>query len=223
MTAGAENIKTEPEPVRAPRTDHLLTPSNCAVVLIDYQEGQYATVGSASHEEIDLGVVTLAKLARAYEIPTVLTTVAVGMGVNKGTVPAITRELPGVAEIDRTGVNSWEDADFRAAVEATGRKKIVMAGLWTEVCLAFPTLDMLREGYEIYPVIDAVGGVSPITHETAIERMSQAGAQPITSLAFGCELMRNWARPDADLYRSIINDYFHRKRAIGQDTGSLFH
>ncbi|MGW2343638.1 hydrolase [Streptomyces sp. NPDC001661] len=222
MTADAAHTKTAPEPVRDTTADHLLTPDNCAVVFIDYQEGQYATIGSASREEIDLGAVTLAKLARAYEIPTVLSTVAVGMGVNRSTVPEITDELPDVPEVDRTGVNSWEDADFRAAIEATGRKKIVMAGLWTEVCLAFPTLDMLREGFEIYPVVDAVGGVSPVTHTTAIERMTQAGAQPITSLAFGCELMRNWARPDADLFRSVINDYFERKRAIGDKTGTLF-
>lgn len=222
MTTTSTNPKTSPEPIRDPRADHLLTPQNCAVVLIDYQDGQYATVGSATREEIDLGAVTLTKLAHAYEIPTILSTVAVGMGVNKPTVPVLMTELPGVVEIDRTGVNSWEDAGFRAAVEATGRKKIVMAGLWTEVCLAFPTLDMLREGYEIYPVIDAVGGVSQVTHETAVQRMMQAGAQPITSLAFGCELMRNWARPDADLYRTIINDYFRRKRAIGDSSGDLF-
>ncbi|QNS08261.1 hydrolase [Streptomyces xanthii] len=207
--------KTSPEPVRDTLSDHLLSPDNCAVVLIDYQAGQYATIGSTSRAEIDLGATTLARLARAYEIPTVLSTVGVGMGVNEGTVPELARELPSVPEIDRTGVNSWEDADFRAAIEATGRKKIVMAGLWTEVCLAFPTLDMLREGYEVYPVIDAVGGVSPVSHATAVERMVQAGAQPITSIAFGSELMRNWARPDADRFRVIINDYFRRKRDIG--------
>ena len=215
--------KTAPEPIRDPKSDHLLTPDNSAIVFIDFQEGQYATVGSATREEVDLGAITLAKLAHAYEVPTVLTTVAVDMGVNKPTVEEITRELPGIPEIDRTGVNSWEDADFRAAVEATGRKKIIMAGLWTEVCLAFPTLDMLGEGYEIYPVIDAVGGVSSVTHATAIERMVQAGAQPITSLALGCEFMRNWARENADLYRVIINDYFARKRAIGDSSGDLFH
>jgi nicotinamidase-related amidase len=214
--------KTSPEPVRDPSADYLLTPQNAAVVFIDYQEGQYATVGSATREEIDLGAVTLAKLAHAYDLPTILTTVAVGMGVNQATVPELTAELPGIPEIDRTGVNSWEDADFRAAVQATGRKKIIMAGLWTEVCLAFPTLDMLREGFEIYPVIDAVGGVSEVSHRTAIERMRAAGAQPITSLALGCELMRNWAREDADLYRVIINDYFRRKRAIGESSGDLF-
>ncbi|WP_137824796.1 hydrolase [Brevibacterium sp. 2SA] len=214
--------KTQPEPVRDPDIDHLLTPSNCAIALIDYQPGQFATVSSTTKDEILLGVVTLAKLARAYEIPTVLSTVGVDLGVNTGTITEITDELPGVEEIDRTGVNSWEDADFRAAIEATGRRKIVIAGLWTEVCLAFPTLDLLEEGYDVYPVIDAVGGVSTVTHDQAINRMVSAGAHPITSLAFGAELMRNWARPDSDLYRTIINDYFARKRAIGDATGDVF-
>ena len=222
MTSVPTSKKLDPEPIRDPESDHLLTPQNCAVAFIDYQEGQYATVGSTSRHEIDLGAVTLAQLAHAYELPTIVTTVAVGMGVHQATVDVIARELPSVTEIDRTGVNSWEDADFRAAIRATGRRKIVMAGLWTEVCLAFPTLDMLLEGYEIYPVIDAVGGVSTVTHHAAIDRMTRAGAQPITSLAFGCELMRNWARPDADRYRTVINDYFRRKRDTGQSSGDLF-
>jgi len=214
--------KVDPEPIRDPRADHLLTPQNCAIAFIDYQEGQYATVGSATRVEIDLAAVTLAKTARAYAIPTVVSTVAVGMGVHQPTVAAITDELPGITEVDRTGVNSWEDADFRGAIEATGRKKIVMAGLWTEVCLAFPTLDMLLEGYEIYPVIDAVGGVSAISHQVAVDRMVQAGARPLTALAFGFELMRNWARPDADPFRAIVNDHFRRQRAAGQRAGQLF-
>ncbi|WP_458686342.1 cysteine hydrolase family protein [Nocardia tengchongensis] len=113
--------KTRPEPVRDPQADHLLTPQNCAIVLIDFQPGQYATVGSATTEEIDVGAVTLAKLAHAYMIPTIVTTVAVDMGVNEPTNPAIVDELPDVTEIDRTGVNAWEDADFRAAVEARHR------------------------------------------------------------------------------------------------------
>ncbi|MCT3007512.1 isochorismatase family protein, partial [Propionibacterium freudenreichii] len=166
----------------------MLTPQNSVVVLIDFQPGQYATVGSVSREEIDLGVVTLAKLAHTYDIPTVVSTVAVGMGVNAPTVPQIMNELPGVDQIDRTGVNAWEDPEFRAAIEATGRRKIIMAGLWTEVCLAFPALDMIEAGYEIYPVADAVGGVSQVTNDRAFDRMSQAGAHPTTALALGCEL-----------------------------------
>lgn len=211
--------KLQPEPIRDPLTDHLLTPENCVLALIDFQPEQYATVSSASRAEIDLGVVTLAKLAATYEIPTVVSTVAVGMGVNEGTVPQIMGELPGVTEIDRTGVNAWEDADFRAAIEATGRRKVVLAGLWTEVCLAFPTLDLLDEGYEVYPVADAVGGVSTVTHDRAFDRMIAAGAQPVTAIAFGCEIMRNWAREEAGRFRPIINWYFQTKRELGLWSG----
>jgi hypothetical protein len=112
--------KTQPEPVRDPKADHLLTPQNCVLVLIDYQPEQYSTVTSSSREEITLNVVALCKLAQAYNIPVVLSTVAVDMGVNEGTIPAIREALPGVEEIDRTGVNAWEDEDFRRAVQGTG-------------------------------------------------------------------------------------------------------
>ncbi|WP_336248590.1 hydrolase [Stomatohabitans albus] len=214
MSHHSSGPKTEPEPIRDPQNDHLLTPQNCAILLIDYQETQFQALGSTTPEEVNLGAITLAKLATAYKVPTILSTVGVDLGVNKATVPEIKNELPGIEEIDRTGVNSWEDADFRAAVEATGRKKIVIAGLWTEVCVAFPTLDMLKEGYEVYPVVDAIGGVSQAAHDSAITRMVQAGAQPTTSIAFGSELMRNWAREDSDLFRTILMDYFERKRKI---------
>ncbi|CAM3296795.1 hydrolase [Nocardioides dubius] len=207
--------KLSPEPVRDPLSDPLLTPQNCVIALIDYQPGQYATVTSATREQINLGAVTLAKLAAAYDIPIVVSTVAVDMGVNEGTVPEIMAELPGVTEIDRTGVNAWEDADFRAAIESTGRRRVVIGGLWTEVCLAFPTLDLLREGYQVFPVADAVGGVSPVTHDRAFDRMIQAGAQPVTAIAFGCELMRNWKRDDADGFRTIFNWYFTTARSLG--------
>jgi nicotinamidase-related amidase len=206
--------KTEIEPIRDPLKDRLLTPQNCAVVLIDYQPEQVATVKSSPIEEVMLNVKAVCKLARAYEVPVVLSTVGVDMGVNQGTIPEMREELPDVEEIDRTGVNSWEDADFRAAVEVTGRKKIVMCGLWTEVCLAFPTLDMLAEGYEVYPVIDAVGGISKVSHESAIQRMIQAGAHPITAISFGSELMRNWARRDSDKLRKVLRWYFSARRDL---------
>lgn len=203
--------KTQPEPVRAPRTDRLLTPENCAVVLIDYQPEQYRTVTSSSAEEINLNVIALCKLAKAYDVPVVVSTVGVDMGVNTGTAAEIMAELPGVAEIDRTGVNAWEDEEFRKAVEATGRKNIVMAGLWTEVCLTFPTLDMQAEGYNVYPVADAVGGISRVAHDRAIERMQAAGATPITAIQFGSELMRNWARPTSDKFRKVLQWYFPKR------------
>ncbi len=143
--------KTQPEPVRDQKQDRLLTPQNCVLALIDFQPEQYGTVTSTTRERIDLNVGALCRIAMKYDIPVVLSTVGVDLGVNQGTAQEIRDQLPGVQEIDRTGVNAWEDADFRSAIETTGRRKVVIAGLWTEVCLAFPTLDMLAEGYEVFP------------------------------------------------------------------------
>ncbi|GAK47851.1 isochorismatase family protein [Secundilactobacillus oryzae JCM 18671] len=104
--------------------------------------------------------------------------------------------LEDVPSYDCSTINAWEDVEFKQAVEATGRKKLIICGLWTEACLAFPTLDALQEGYEVYPVVDAVGGTSQVAHETALRRVEQAGAQ-LTSIAqLACELQRNWARPE---------------------------
>lgn len=206
--------KTNPEPIRDPIGDRLLTPQNCALVLIDYQPEQYRTVTSSTPEEINLNVIALCKLARAYELPVIVSTVGVDMGVNTGTAAEIMAELPELREIDRTGVNAWEDEEFRRAVEATGRRNIVMAGLWTEVCLAFPTLDMQAEGYRVYPVADAVGGISAVAHDRAIERMQAAGATPITAIQFGSELMRNWARDSSQKFREVLQWYFPRRIAL---------
>lgn len=207
-------LKTRPEPQRDPVKDRLLTPENCVLTLIDFQPEQYRTVTSTTRAEIDLNVIALCKLAVAYDVPVIVSTVGVDMGVNQGTAAEILAELPGVREIDRTGVNAWEDEDFRRAIETTGRRKVVIAGLWTEVCLTFPTLDMLAEGYEVYPVADAVGGVSPVSHARAFDRMIQAGAQPVTAISFGSELMRNWARPQSDRFRKVLQWYFPRQREI---------
>lgn len=206
--------KTHPEPIRDPKSDRLLTPENCALVLIDYQPEQYRTVTSSSVDEINLNVIALCKLARAYDIPVIISTVGVDMGVNTGTAAEIMAELPGVTEIDRSGVNAWEDEEFRNAVAATGRRNIVMAGLWTEVCLTFPTIDMQAEGYHVYPVADAVGGISPVAHDRAIERMQAAGATPITAIQFGSELMRNWARDSSQKFREVLKWYFPKRFAL---------
>ena len=211
--------KTEPEPMRDQQQDRLLTPENCVLTLIDYQPEQYSTITSTTRDEIDLNVVALCRLATAYDVPVVLSTVGVDLGVNEGTAQLIKDELPGVEGIDRTGVNAWEDPDFRAAIEATGRKKVVIAGLWTEVCMTFPTLDMLAEGYEVYPVADAVGGISPVSHQRAFERVIAAGAQPVTAISFGSELMRNWAREDSDNLRQVMRWYFPERQRLGLDGG----
>ena len=199
-------------PVRS--NDHLLTPDNAALVVIDYQPEQVGTVGSLGHDELMLNMTAVARAADAYQLPVVLSTVGVELGANSGTIPELRDALPATEEIDRTTLNSWEDPDFRSAVQATGRRKIVMTGLWTEVCVTFPTLDMLGEGYEIYPVADAIGGVSRDAHDNAMQRMLQAGAQPVTAISLAAELQRDWGRANADHLRAILRWYFPQLQEI---------
>jgi nicotinamidase-related amidase len=115
---------------------------------------------------------------------------------NQETVPPLKQVWEGVPSYDRTSINAWEDEEFLAAVRATGRKKLVMCALWTEACLSFPALDALREGYEVFPVVDAIGGTSTLAHETALRRVEQAGAQLITIPQLVCELQRDWDRSE---------------------------
>ena len=200
-------------PVRDP--DPLLTPQNAVLALIDYQPEQYAGVGSVGHKDLLEHVTLLGRVATAFEVPVVLSTVYVKHGMS-GTNPELREALPGVPEIDRTTMNSWEDPDFRAAVERTQRKKLILAGLWTEVCVAFPALDALRAGYDVFVVADAIGGVSKVAHDSAMQRMTQAGAVPITVLGLACELQRDWGRPGADRLRGVMREYFARMRALKQ-------
>lgn len=150
------------------------------------------------------------RAAGAYQLPVVLSTVWVKLGANSGTTAELRDALPPTEEIDRTTLKSWESPDFRFAVEATGRAKIIMTRLWLEVCVAFPTVDMLREGYEIYPVADAIGGISASAHDSAMQRMLYAGAQPVTAISLVAELQRDWGRANADSLRSILRWYFPR-------------
>lgn len=200
-------------PVRNPTTDWLLTPGNAVIAFIDYQPEQYAGVHSMRRDELVANVTLLGQVATSFEVPTVLTTVYVKHGMGNTNVELL-RALPGVPELDRTTMNSWEDAEFRAAIEATGRKKLILAGLWTEVCVAFPAIDALREGYDVYFVVDAIGGVSTAAHESAIQRMLQAGAKPITVLQLACELQRDWGRAGADRLRAIMRGYFSSHAAL---------
>ena len=194
-------------PIRDPKADLLITPQNAVIAFIDYQPEQYNGVGSVGRQELLHHVTMLGRVATTFEVPVVLSTVYVKHGMS-GTNPELREALPGVPEIDRTSMNSWEDPDFRAAVEATGRRKLVLAGLWTEVCVAFPALDALKAGYQVYVVVDAIGGVSKVAHESALQRMLQAGAVPITVLGLACELQRDWGRAGADRLRGIMRAYF---------------
>jgi nicotinamidase-related amidase len=139
-------------------------------------------------------IVSTAKAAKAFGLPIVHSTVNVESGQQQPTVPELAELLKDNPPLDRTTVNSWEDIEFVQAVHATGRRKLIFCALWTEVCMAFTALDALREGYEVYPVVDAIGGTSPEAHRAGLERVVQAGAQPISWVSFACELQRDWAR-----------------------------
>jgi len=181
------------EPMRDPRTDPLLTPANSALVVIDYQPNQIKAVKSMDVELLTRNIVSVARLGKAYGLPIVLSTVNVAARQGH-TLPVIKDVRADRVEIDRTQINSWEDVEFRKAVEATGRKKLIMCALWTEICLAFPALDALRAGYEVFPVVDAVGGTSVEAHRAGLERIFRAGAQPIGWVSLAGELQRDWAR-----------------------------
>src|SRR6202050_1208474 len=184
------------EAMRDPLTDHLLTPANSALIVIDYQPPQFATVTSMDTKLLTRNIVTVARLAKMYGLPVVLSSVNVVADGQPPTIPELRAVLSDSVELDRTQINAWEDVEFRQAVEATGRKKLFMASLWTEVCLTFPALDALREGYDVFPVVDAVGGTSPEAHRAGLERIVQSGAQPIGWVSLACELQRDWARTD---------------------------
>jgi nicotinamidase-related amidase len=175
---------------RDPKTDHLLTAENSALVFIDYQPGLVDGTFSIEHDVLINNVVAMAKAAKMYDLPVVLATVGVDAGFQQPTIPELQNVLSDVAAIDRHTVDAWDSAEFRTAIEATGRKKIIMAALWTEVCLVYPALDMLLEGYEIYALSDVSGGTTVDAHERGMQRLIQAGAIPVTWEAVMAEIGR---------------------------------
>ena len=189
----------------------MLTPENCAIALIDYQPAMYQGVQSHDRLVVMHNVQTLARMARLFKLPTVLTTVAKD-SFSGPFMEEVTELFPGADIIDRTSINSWIDPNFRRAIEATGRKKIILAGLWTSACVSFPTLDMLAEGYVIYVPTDACGDTSPEAHERAVDRLVQAGAVPLTTFQSVFELQQDWAR--GETYDGVM-DILYRHSPYG--------
>lgn len=181
-------------PIRDPLQDHLLTPQNAALVIIDFQPIQVSSVASMDRRALVTNIVAVARTARLFGLPVVLSTVNVKTGKNAPMIHHLREVFVGQEPIDRTSINAWEDEQFVDAVKATGRKKLVMAALWTEVCLTFPGLDALQAGYQVYPVVDAVGGTSAEAHRAGLERLIGAGARPTTWVQLICELQRDWNR-----------------------------
>jgi nicotinamidase-related amidase len=172
--------------------DALLTPENCVLMLIDHQPFQLVNVNSHEPTMVINNVTALAKTAKTYGIPTILTTVN---GERGGRIfSQVQAVFPDQKPIDRTFINAWEDRRVVEAVKKTGRKKLVIAALWSEMCLAMPAIQAMGEGYDVYVVTDASGGVSAEAHDMAIRRLVAAGAQPITWIGMAGELQRDWAR-----------------------------
>lgn len=173
----------------------LITKDNCAVAFIDHQPQMVFGVGSIQRELLINNVLMLAKGAKLFNVPTILTTVE-----SKSFSGYMWKDLldifPNQAPIERSGMNSWDFQEFRNAVIATGKKNILISGLWTEVCVCWPTLSMLDEGYNVFVVEDACGGVSKLIHKAAMKRMTKAGAIPVTSMQMLLEFQRDWANKE---------------------------
>jgi nicotinamidase-related amidase len=173
----------------------LLTPEESVLVLIDHQPFQFANLHSHEPTMIVNNVIALAKTAKAFGVPTILSTVLEERGGLL--IQALQDVFPEQKPINRTFINAWEDARVVDAVKKTGRKKVIMAALWTEICLAMPAIQAAGEGYEVYAVTDASGGVSVEAHDMAVRRMVMAGVVPMNWLAVAGEWQRDWAREDS--------------------------
>jgi nicotinamidase-related amidase len=184
------------ELIRDPAKDHLLTPKNSALIIIDYQPVQVNSIASMDRQKLIDNIVGVAKVGRAFGLPIVHSTVNVKTGLNKPPIPHLRKVLGDLPTVDRTSINAWEDVEFVQAVKATGRQKLIMTALWTEACLTFPALDAMQAGYEVYAVADAVGGTSVEAHQAGLRRIEQAGGKMTSVMQLICELQRDWARKE---------------------------
>src|SRR5947209_12548292 len=186
----------------------LLTPDNCVVAMIDLQPQMLFGVSDFDRQGIINHNIALAKAARVFGVPVVLSTVET-KSFSGNTWPQVLAALGNPAPVERTSMNSWDDKNFVAAVEKTGRKKIVMTGLWTETCVTLPTIQAIHDGYEVYVVEDCCGDVSQLSHENAMKRVVQAGAKPVTALSVMLEWQRDWSHKETyDAVMDIVKNHY---------------
>jgi nicotinamidase-related amidase len=194
---------------RAKRSEKgLLTPDNCVVTLIDLQPQMLFGVANLDRQAVINNNVALSKATRVFGVPVVLSTVET-KSFSGNMWPQIQAVFPGQVPIERSSMNSWDDRNFVAAIEKSGRKKIVLAGLWTETCVALATVQAIHDGYEVYVVEDCCGDLSQLAHDNAIKRVVQAGAKPVTSLSVMLEWQRDWAEKDTyDAVMDIVKTHY---------------
>jgi nicotinamidase-related amidase len=188
--------------------------ADCALLLIDYQQNVLEQVFEQDRRVVELNARALATAAVNFKIPVVLSTVGVEMGVNEPTLASLKAALPNVKDIDRSSMNAWEDRAFLDAVKATSRKRLVMGGIVTSVCLAYPVVDALSDGYEVMFIEDAVADQYLELHDSAVLRLAHAGAVPNNTIAMISEWFRDWKSPLADSARKIFVPYLEQMAAL---------
>src|SRR5207237_1733596 len=193
---------------RAKRSEKgLLTPDNCVVAIIDLQPQMLFGVANFDRQTNINNNVALAKAAKVFEVPVILSTVET-KSFSGNMWPQIQAVFPNQTPIERSSMNSWDDKNFVAAIEKSGKKKIVLAGLWTETCVALPTIQAIHDNYEVYVVEDCCGDVSQLAHDNSMKRVVQAGAKPVTALSVMLEWQRDWAETDTyDAVRDIVKTH----------------
>jgi nicotinamidase-related amidase len=203
-------------PARAqaqPLSPKLFDPKDTAILLLDHQAGLFQTVKDITLQELRTNTAVLARLATLANIP-VFTTASEPFGPNGPLMPEIHQLAPGAVYIGRKGeISAWDNPDFVKAVRATGKKTLIIAGVWTSVCVAFPAIQAVGEGYTVYAVIDASGDMSQMASQAALHRMVQAGVVPVTTNVVVTEVQRTWNRPDSLQYGALYAEFAPHYRA----------
>lgn len=200
----------------AAASEMLLDPNDTVVLLLDHQTGLFQTVKDVPVAELRANTVVLAKIAELANIP-VITTASEPNGPNGPLMSELAAAAPNATYVPRKGeISSWDNDDFVKAVEATGRKTLVIAGVWTNVCVAFPALQAKADGYKVYYVTDASGDYSEMAFHTTLARMSQAGVIPATTNVILCEVQRTWNRPDAAQWGALYQELVPNYRAVAE-------
>jgi nicotinamidase-related amidase len=221
MIKTVDGVATYPEgyqgtKIRAADEDPFLSPTNSALILIDYQPPILMGVKNIDHKELINNTTGLIKTAVIYDIPIIFSHVAVGLNGYAPMIKELRELAPNAVFIDRTNVNAWEEPEFVAAVQATGRKKLIMGGLWTDVCLAYPAIEAEAAGYDVYVPEDAVGSITQLSHENGMRRMIEAGVEPITWNVVPAELQRDHAR--ADKLQAVTRVFMEHLFKVDPDT-----
>jgi len=207
------SIRVSAQQQSAPVSKVLFDPKDAIILLLDHQTGLFQTVKDIPIQDLRANTVVLAKVAELAKAP-ILTTASEPTGPNGPLMPELAQVAPSATYIPRKGeISAWDNEDFKKAVQASGKKTLIIAGVWTSVCVAFPALQTKAEGYNVYAVIDASGDVSAMASQVTLARLAQAGVIPVTTNAVMAEFQRTWARPDAAAYGALYNELVPHYRA----------